>query len=189
MKNQRKPKAIELLQAGTKPEQVAEQTGYSIRRVYQIQEEIRKGAKKQEQNQPPTPDAQPSAIEIALQSMPDDALNAQINAQSFKILDSINALHQDALNADSIYSIEVIQSKLKILNTLIENLNNLRPLPPPPDLTELFTDEKTPETSYNEGTDLRTEIDAEQDITTASANDTDFAEILERTADPPKKVD
>lgn len=165
MPNQKsKENAIKLLSQNIDPNEVAGQTGYSLRRIYDFKKELEKT---QEQ---PTDEATDIAP-LQLQSTP--ARNAHVEAKLEKALDTLLEHLQREVSTD------VIEGILKIT----EALNSLRN--PTVNIAE-FINEDTPNET---GTPVHTEDDAGQDPTGTSADAENFVDILEKTSTGTKTTD
>ena len=171
MSEKQKPIAIALLKKGTDPKTVAEQTGYSIRRIYDFKKQI-----ETEDGNPATP--KKPAINLAMQLQPaihpaeiDKAVEAKLEKALDTLLEHL--------------TIEVTQDTIDGIVKIVELLNSLRS--PIPNIAELINDK--PQPTEQEGTDIHPRPNEEQEPTGASADANNFVEILTKTSEGTNEVD
>ena len=151
-KKKSKENAIKLLTEGTDPQAVAEQTGYSIRRIYDFKKEL--------ENAPEQP--QEEATDIApLQLQQPATRDADIEGKLEKALDIL----LDHLDRE--VTTDTVEGIIKISEAIRGNRRG----------------------TYEKGTRIRTEADAEQDAAGTSADAENFADILEKTSEATKTTD
>ena len=172
MKNERKPKALKLLEQGIKIEEVAEQTGYSIRRVYQLRSELTKNTPAKQK--PPAQEIATTAAPLQLQSDNPVQIDTWIDS---KLQEAMETLLQH-LERD------VDQTTIDGIVQIADLLNSLRT--PSPNITELFHETRTANKS---GTGLHEGTDEGQDTTRPSTDAENFVDILEKTSDGTKETD
>ena len=162
-KKKSKANALKLLAQNTDPHTVAEQTGYSIRRIYDFKKELENTPKQLTEMS-----TEPAPLQLH-NPQADSAVEAKLE----KALDTLlEHLERDVSN-------DIIEGIIK----MTEAINKLRA--PPTNFAELINENPTNE----KGTIIHTKDDAGQDTAGASPNATNFVDILERTAEGTKKTD
>ena len=159
MKNERKKKAIELLKQNVPPAQVAEETGYSLRRIYDFKKEL--------ENQAEENESQPETA-IAMQSdQPPAEINTKIKETLEKALETLLQHLEQDVTTDTIEGIVKITELYNSLQSPIYNI------------AEMLTNEPT---TNEDRTPIHEEPNGEQDTPTTSPDANNFVEILEKTS-------
>lgn len=167
MKENRKPKAIELLQNGTEPKRVAELTGYSLRRIYDFKKEL----ENQSENAEAKPESRPAATQLQLQSSEQTDSDIQ-NLIESKLEKAIDTLLEHL-------EIEPTTDVIDGICKLTELLNSYRN--PITNIAELLNHD--PNNINKDRTGIHKELDGEQESTGTSEDSQGFVDILTKTAE------
>lgn len=161
-KKKSKAEAINLLTQEIDPVEVAERTGYSIRRIYDFRKEL--------ENQPPPPEP---TTDIATLLQPTSDRSAHVEEKLEKALDTLLEHLEREVTTNVIEGIVKITETLNLLRGTTVNIAELINEDPP----------------NEKGTPVHPEDDAGQDPTRTSPHAENFVEILERTAESTTKTD